>query len=1186
MAGSGGDAAVRGYGDKEWRESGKMERNPSCVTDSPAPHPFRLHPVAAGAPQHPGFGLRSLDAGLFADKTDRIKFILAAAISFVVDAMASSSSAQIINLGSPPSDKLTRANYSGWRAQVLPPIRGARLFGLLDGSDAAPPETLEVPPADKTADDQTPTTINNPAYDSWISRDQIVLGYLLQSIGSEVLPHVQRIETAAGVWQAVEEMFASSCQAKVTNLRIALANTKKLQMSTDAFLTKMQSIVDELAAAGEPIRTSEHVSFILAGLGGQYNSLVAALGAVTTPLTLPSLYAQLRAYDQRQDMLSGTADADFETSTNAAQRQGRGRTTNRSRGDYGDRGDRGNYDRRDQRRDDRRDGHRDDYKPRQGRHAAKDCWWRFQEDDDDSDDKEAHVASYGVDTNWYQDTGATHHITGELNNMTVRDKYRGNDRVNTAGGQGMSISHVGKSIHLHPNAGAQLRKEILLLDPSLHNFEHGNEHFDDPHDDNNHATNLASSVPLVVSQDAAGRARGAPENLGLNGAPNSENSSPEITAEGDNSAEHEVDSASQSTPGSPSSDRASCPSAASPNAPHARASAASDAATRPSGSSVASRRVSASSTNPHTPTSSSGSSAASDGTTANQSLDSAAAGPPGSSVPGRSVEPAAAADLPRRATCASQGIRRPKQYSDGTVRWLLSTTKTEPPDLHSALADPRWKQAMDEEFQALQTNQTWRLVPPKHGTNVIDCRWIYKVKHKADGAVDRYKARLVAKGFKQRYGIDYEDTFSPVVKIATVRLVLAIAVSRGWSLRQLDVKNAFLHGVLEEEVYMRQPPGYEDRGKMNYVCKLDKALYGLKQAPRAWYSRLSSQLIHYGFVASKSDTSLFIFHKPNVSIYMLIYVDDIIVASSSSAATDALLKVLSGQFALKDLGDLHYFLGIEVHKVDDGIVLNQTKYAQDVLARVGMTHCSGSPTPLSSSEKITAREGDLLGPEDSTNYRSMVGALQYLTLTRPDISYAINKVCQYLHAPTTVHWTAAKRILRYVKHTLSMGITFMKSNSSLVSAFSDADWAGCPDDRRSTRGFAVIFGPNLISWSAKKQATVSRSSTEAEYKSVANATAEIIWVQSLLKELGVKLRQPPCLWCDNLGATYLSANPVFHARAKHIEIDFHFVRERVLRRQLEIRFIPSKDQVADGFTKPLPVRSFEEFRFNLNLRKL
>jgi histone deacetylase 1/2 len=216
----------------------------------------------------------------------------------------------------------------------------------------------------------------------------------------------------------------------------------------------------------------------------------------------------------------------------------------------------------------------------------------------------------------------------------------------------------------------------------------------------------------------------------------------------------------------------------------------------------------------------------------------------------------------------------------------------------------------------------------------------------------------------------------------------------------------------------------------------------------------------------------------------------------------------------------------------------------------------------------------------------MVGALQYLTLTRPDLSYAVNKVCQYLHAPTTLHWTAAKRIMRYVKHTVGLGITFMKSSSTLVSAFSDADWAGCVDDRRSTGGFAVYYGPNLISWSAKKQATVSRSSTEAEYKSVANATAEMIWVQSLLAELGVKLTQRPCLWCDNLGATYLSANPVFHARAKHIEIDFHFVRERVLRRQLEIRFISSKDQVADGFTKPLPSRAFEDFKHNLNLTKL
>ena len=227
-----------------------------------------------------------------------------------------------------------------------------------------------------------------------------------------------------------------------------------------------------------------------------------------------------------------------------------------------------------------------------------------------------------------------------------------------------------------------------------------------------------------------------------------------------------------------------------------------------------------------------------------------------------------------------------------------------------------------------------------------------------------------------------------------------------------------------------------------------------------------------------------------------------------------------------------------------------------------------------------------MGQDDSTRYRSLVGALQYLTLTRPDLSFAVNKVCQFLHAPTTTHWTAAKRIVRYVKDTVNLGLTFHKSSATLVSAFSDSDWAGCLDDRRSTGGFAVFLGPNLVSWCAKKQATVSRSSTEAEYKALANATAEIIWVQSMLRELGVKTTQAPCLWCDNLGATYLSANPVFHARTKHIEIDYHFVRETVASKELEIRFVPSKDQVADGFTKALATGPFEEFKHNLNLRSL
>jgi hypothetical protein len=316
--------------------------------------------------------------------------------------------------------------------------------------------------------------------------------------------------------------------------------------------------------------------------------------------------------------------------------------------------------------------------------------------------------------------------------------------------------------------------------------------------------------------------------------------------------------------------------------------------------------------------------------------------------------------------------------------------------------------------------------------------------------------------------------FSLVVKAATIRLVLSLAVSFGWSLRQLDVWNAFLHGYLEEEVFMRQPPGYEDKNYPHHVCKLDKALYGLKQASRAWYSRLSTKLQQIGFHPSKADVSLFFYNKGGITIFLLIYVDDINVVSSSSAATTALLAYLNKEFAIKDLGDLHYFLGIEVKKMGSGTLLTQEKYTSDLLSRVGMISSKPVNTPMSSADKLSAFEGDPLGVTDATRYRSIVGALQYLTLTRPDISFAINKVCQFLHTPTTVHWGAVKRILRYLKGTSSLGLRIQKSLSTLVSAFSDADWAGNSDDRRSTGGFAVFLGSNLISWSARKQATMSR----------------------------------------------------------------------------------------------------------------
>jgi histone deacetylase 1/2 len=296
-----------------------------------------------------------------------------------------------------------------------------------------------------------------------------------------------------------------------------------------------------------------------------------------------------------------------------------------------------------------------------------------------------------------------------------------------------------------------------------------------------------------------------------------------------------------------------------------------------------------------------------------------------------------------------------------------------------------------------------------------------------------------------------------------------------------------------------------------------------------------------------------------------------------------LISSLGAAFAVKDLGRLHFFLGLEVTHDDTGLSLTQQKYSHDLLQCAGMLQCKPASTPMSPSQLLTSVDGTLLTFEEATEYRSVVGGLQYLTLTRPDISHAVNRVCQYLHAPRDCHWTAVKRILRYVRHTAFFGLRLRSSSSGLLSAFSDADWAGNPDDRRSTGGYAVFFGPNLIAWTSRKQATVSRSSTEAEYKAVGDATAELIWVQCLLRELRVPQTQSPVLWCDNIGATYLSSNPVFHARTKHIEVDYHFVRERVAQKLLRIRFISSKDQLADIFTKPLSLPLFQGCRRNLNL---
>ncbi|GJV50027.1 putative RNA-directed DNA polymerase [Tanacetum coccineum] len=435
----------------------------------------------------------------------------------------------------------------------------------------------------------------------------------------------------------------------------------------------------------------------------------------------------------------------------------------------------------------------------------------------------------------------------------------------------------------------------------------------------------------------------------------------------------------------------------------------------------------------------------------------------------------------------------------------------EPRTYHEAILDENWVNAMNEEMEALNRNQTWTLTDLPAGRKPIGCKWVYKIKYKSNGEIERYKARLVAKGYSQREGIDYEETFSPIVKMVIVRCLIALAVKNGWNLYQLDVNNAFLYGSIEEDVYTTLPPGYFSKSETK-VCKLVKSLYGLKQAPRKWNEKLMTVLSEIEFIQIQSEHYLFIKSKGN-------------------------LFVAFSKFQIKDLGKLKYFLGIEVLDENNCIFLSQRKYCLELLQEFGMLGCKPVSIPMEANH------------------------------------------C--MHAPLKSNLKDALNVLRYLKGSPGKGIKYTSDlttsdSSGKILGYTDADWAKWLITKKSVSTYCLFFNNCLIFWKSKKQATLSKSSTEYEYRAMGSTTCEIMWIIKILKDLKINVTLPVPLFCDNKSAIQIANNPVFLERTKHFEVDVHFIREKIAKGIVKTYKIESSNQTADIFTKHLPVSQHQK----------
>ena len=525
--------------------------------------------------------------------------------------------------------------------------------------------------------------------------------------------------------------------------------------------------------------------------------------------------------------------------------------------------------------------------------------------------------------------------------------------------------------------------------------------------------------------------------------------------------------------------------------------------------------------------------------------------------------------------------------------YVLLTDSGEPSCYNEAMQmddSVKWEQAMQSEYDSIVGNDTWDLIDLPDGKQALPCKWVYKKKFTSDDPEPKYKARLVAKGFKQQHGVDFDEIFSPVVKMTTLRTVLGLVAIEDMELVQMDVKTAFLHGDLEEDVYMKQPEGFEQPGQEELVCKLNKALYGLKQGSRQWYQKFDAFMRSQKFKRSQEDHCLYTRKISDGSLLILIlYVDDMLIAGKSIDEIANLKQMLSNQFAMKDLGDANHFLGMRIKRNrKKGILeLSQESYIQKVLQRFKMQEGKAVSTPLPSYLKLSKDDSPKSDAEKAemakVPYSSAVGSLMYVMIaTRPDIAFAVGMVSRYMANPGKKHWIAVKHILKYLKGTANKCLRFGNSDASIVG-YTDSDYGGCADTRRSTSGYVFLFAGGAISWRSCLQSCTSLSTTEAEYIAASDASKEAIWLARLVGDLGIQ--QVPVLHSDSQSAIALAKNPVFHSKSKHIEVRYHFIRDILADKRLQLVKVHTDDNPADALTKSLASERFDHCTELMNVER-